>query len=164
MERPLIRFVRRLRLDPADRKAHQELGALLLAARKGDLAEPHFTYLLSASPNDPDLLYQLGQSCFFQGKIAEGKDVLKKAALLAPSEDIYQMVGDYEVQLGLFPDAVESFQKALQLNPDGSSVGLASAYAGQGDFQRAISLLSKVFPKTPEVEECLRLYREGKFK
>lgn len=157
-------FRQALRLDPADRKAHQELGSLLLAARKGKLAEPHFTYLLSASPNDPDLLFQLSQCYFFQGKTMEGKDVLKKAALLAPSEEIYQMLGDYEAQLGLFPDAVESFQKALQLNPDGSSVGLASAYAGQGDFQRAISLLSKVFPKTPEVEECLRLYREGKFK
>jgi len=157
-------FRQALKLDPGDRKAHQELGTLLLAAKKGKLAEPHFTYLLSASPNDPDLLFQLSQSYFFQGMIAEGKDVLKKAALLAPSEEIYQMLGDYELELGLFPDAVESFQKAMQLNPNTSQVGLAAAYAGQGNFEKAINLLSKVFPKTLEVEKRLRLYREKKTK
>lgn len=157
-------FRQALQLEPGDRKAHQELGSLLLAARKGKLAEPHFTYLLSASPNDPDLLFQLSQCYFFQGKTTEGKDVLKKAALLAPSEEIYQMLGDYEAQLGLFSDAIASFEIALQLNPKTSQVGLASAYAGQGDFEKAIFLLSKVFPKTLEVEKRLRLYREGRVK
>ena len=117
-------------LDPKDRKAHLELGTLLLAARKGELAEGHFVEILAMTPNDPDLHLLTGRARLFQGKLDGAGESMSQS-----------------LALGGVAGIAESLHE------------LALAYADADQLDRAIAVMEEIKSRTPAQEEALNEFR-----
>lgn len=70
------------------------------------------------------------------------------------SVDFLKLKGRLELQLGLFPEAAQSYQRVLQIRPvRWAKVGLAKARVGQRQMDEARKLLREVQAEDPQVME-----------
>ena len=106
-----------LELDPTDRAARIELGNLLLRAKRGAQAEPHFEYVLRATPHDPELTYLLGVSRLQQGKLELARESFTKSIAIRPSPSAYWQLGTVAVGLRSASLAIDSYERAIEASP-----------------------------------------------
>ena len=111
-------FAESLKLEPGNRQAHMELGAILLRFGKGDQAAPHFEEVLKANPNDPELLYKLGLAHLQQGRFTEAERHMRRSTQLRPHPVAHWQLGNIYVALRKAKPAIEEYERALKLNPE----------------------------------------------
>jgi len=111
-------YARSLVLDPANRQAHIELGSLLLGIGQGALAEPHFTKVLTATPNDPELIFKLGVAHMMQGKVVQAQQEMRRALESKPIPLAYWHLADMAIAQKDTASAIDQYEAAIRIDPE----------------------------------------------
>ncbi len=107
---------------PATGRAN-EIQEGMEAYKKGayDQAIDHFTAAQLKDPNRPELLYNLGNAYYKKGDFDAAEGQLRDALNLADpalKAKIYYNLGNIDFRKGRMKEAIENYQKALELHPD----------------------------------------------
>ena len=116
-EESAVAFRQALEIDPGHRQAHIELAGILMHLQKPAEAAVHYERALERRPNDPELRLRLGLARMEQGDAEATLEQLTESVALRPSALAHHHLGNTLIQLGRIPDAIASFDAALQLNP-----------------------------------------------
>jgi Flp pilus assembly protein TadD len=106
-----------VRLSPASRSAHLNLGASLMGRGEEDAAEREFRLALDLAPGEAHAYYALGRLALRRERLEEARDWLEQAIARAPEySGSYHALGDVAMKLR-DPAADVAFRRALALNP-----------------------------------------------
>jgi tetratricopeptide (TPR) repeat protein len=103
-------------------------------------AEIYYNELLIDEPNNSEVLNLISTLKLTQNKLDEALEIIESAITLDSNKPIlHQTKGSVLVQKGNLTQAIESFKKALNENPNlyGSQVALGNIYYFNGDKQKA---------------------------
>ena len=127
-------FERAVELNPSAAGSHAHLGHAL--ARTGRLTEGlnHLHYAIRLSPRDPNMAYWL------------------------------EFVGSAKLELGEHREAIETFHRAIDLNPGypRSWAGLGAAYALAGQLEDAHRTIEKLKSMQPSMSSARLIERFGR--
>ncbi len=110
-------FRKAIEIDPNHRQSHIELAGILRHLKQPAEAAKHFEQALERRPNDPELRLKLGLALAEKGDAEAALGEFAKSAELRPSAIAHHHLGNTLIQLGRVPDAVASFDAALNINP-----------------------------------------------
>jgi predicted Zn-dependent protease len=122
----------------------------LIAEQDGDfkLAEAAYRRSLSMNPNQPGPLNNLAYLILLRGgDLNEAKNLVGQAIALEPqAPEFYDTLARIQAKSDNADAAVESFQKALRLDPNSlqALIGLASTYTAAGKKDAAAPLLNQI--------------------
>jgi tetratricopeptide (TPR) repeat protein/peroxiredoxin len=143
-----------LRLNPRQRAAHVELGALLTGRGDGELAARHLLFALKLRANDPDALNKLGVLRMRQGRTQDAIDRYRAALKInpnwLPAANNLAWIRATHPQAS-FRDAAEAVRIAHRICrdmkfPSPSALDtLAAAQAEGADFAAAIETAQRAF-------------------
>ncbi|WP_372777949.1 tetratricopeptide repeat protein [Litorivivens sp.] len=135
-----------VRDNPEDLNLRENYAITLLKQQDIKQAEAQFLAIHTLSPDRPATLNYLGVISDLQGDYAAAGDYYQKALSLQPNNAIFNNNYGYSrLMLGDFIAAEHWFRQALEQNPDQAeriTNNLAIAYARQGQYEKAITLLS----------------------
>jgi superkiller protein 3 len=127
----------------------QALGKAGLALGKAELAvegEAVMRDLLRQEPNNPEMLFYLGNALYYQGKLEETVAPLRRAIALNPD----YAAAYYNLGIALYSqkqpgEAVAAYQKAIDLKPDDAEAynGLGIALREQKKLAEAVAALRR---------------------
>ncbi|HEY7307264.1 MAG TPA: tetratricopeptide repeat protein [Bryobacteraceae bacterium] len=123
------------------------------------LAEQLFDSIRYKYPDTAALQYNLALIQFRTGRITESQRTLLEAVHSGPGKaEIYNLLGTVETKMDLFTDAIKSYSRAIELDPNSidAEVGLASARWAAGMHSEAeaqFQLLLKRHPREAIVYE-----------
>jgi tetratricopeptide (TPR) repeat protein/peroxiredoxin len=125
-----------------------------------DQAEASFRIALRDDPSSAEALYGIGSVCLNQQRNAEAREMFTRAVKLSASypdtlPNAWNNLGILSTREGRMDDAVEYFQKALQLSPDHLIAldNLGNAHRQIGHWAEARSAFERalnVSPTSPE--------------
>jgi len=127
---------RLLRLDPERMQARRKLVDVALAIGRYSDARIHLeSYLLSRSPNDPELMELLGECLFKMGENTRSVEVLQQVIKKAPEriESYRLLAAVYRERLDRPKDADKCMEQLVLANPKS-----AKAHFARGTYLRAI--------------------------
>ncbi|MCB9729481.1 MAG: tetratricopeptide repeat protein [Deltaproteobacteria bacterium] len=122
-------FARATRLDPENATAHYQLG-LVLRYHREEPAEAlkHFQTAEQLSPDDPDVLYQIGRLQTSEGQAESGLTYLNRAIEADPNmEPAWYFKGEALKALGRLQDADAAWREAIAIQPQDARPFLALA-------------------------------------
>ena len=130
---------------PNDTNLAKELCATLLANKEFAPAEINLRGMLEKSPDQPELLWLLGDALVGQQKMEEALAPLEKAAALAPQVlPVRASLGRALMSANRAAEAAPHLEAALPVDRDGSlHFQLSRALAAQGKTERNAGLLKK---------------------
>lgn len=117
-------FVRALRVNPHDVMAMELLGNIMLVDdKKPEDARQMFERITAELPTYPDGFYYLGSSLFDLGKTDQAIPYLLRARELDPKGltkgfDAASLLGDVLMKENRTAEAVQAYEKALEMRPD----------------------------------------------
>lgn len=151
-DRTIATAQQQIKQIPDDYKAYVNLGyAFQQKARETNdpnfyvQAEDALTRALTLKPNYYDAMAGLGQLNLSRHEFVTALDWGLKAQILQPSSAYaYGVIGDAQMELGRYDQAVQTFQKMVDLRPDISSYSRVS-YARElyGDIPGAIEAMQQ---------------------
>lgn len=122
-------------------KHHEQLGIDKLRTRFYAGAWDDFTFMLNYFPNHPRALILMGQVCerWLDPKCNMTLYFDKAIRLTPENAGIYLTQGVYLQKRGKLAEAIESYKKALELNPNSANAhyNLGLAYVAQKNFDLA---------------------------
>src|SRR5258705_3529231 len=122
--------------------SHVERGDRLLEKEKTDAAIIEYRRAVQIDPASVDANEKLARAYFRIGDMARASDVFRRPADLVPDAlDRQLTAGEYALLAGRFEEAQKEAQQVLDREPANAEALalLANAFAGQGDFDSAIS-------------------------
>jgi tetratricopeptide (TPR) repeat protein len=120
------------RVDEAIQLREQGLVALAKARATADptyyrRAEGALTKALAARPDDPDVLVGMGALALARHEFAEALTWGERARATAPKKAaVYGVIGDAQVELGRYEEALDTIQTMVDLKPDAASYSRVS--------------------------------------
>jgi predicted Zn-dependent protease len=134
-----------MRDRPGDVDLERELAGTLLAARQYSSAEGALLALLAKSPDNPELLWMLGESLMAQQKLEEAISPLRKAVKFAPTLlSARASLGRALLAADRAAEALPHLRAALPTDRDGSlHFQLSRALAAQGQTGDAAQAAEK---------------------
>jgi tetratricopeptide (TPR) repeat protein len=172
-DQQIARLQAKLKQYPDDWKAAGDLGdAYLQKVREtGDpawypKAEAVFQRSLQLRPDNFNAMASLGALALSRHQFRDALDWGNRARALNPAQArIYGVIGDAQIELGQYPEAVATFQTMVNLRPDLSSYARVS-YARElyGDLDGAIEMMGKAIVASgpyPENSAYLRVQLSG---
>jgi tetratricopeptide (TPR) repeat protein len=129
-------------LAKADPKSKQYADALYYKAYSHDLlgqtdnAIQTYMKALESSPNDRDLMFNLGRLYYMQTNYAKALEYFQKVRETDPEDfDVNMNIGNSMIQLKKHKEAIPFLVKAAELKPENAGVwyNLAVAYINSGD-------------------------------
>jgi rhomboid protease GluP len=133
-------------MAPGDTRAPYVLGFLYLEQEKPPQARQVFQQMLARHPNNADAHFGLAATASAEEKYPEAAAEYKLAAQFNPDlEGVYSNQGRAQAKLGLYDDAIASFQKELEKSGDDydTEIALANAYDAKGMKQEAAETRQK---------------------
>jgi tetratricopeptide (TPR) repeat protein len=108
-----------------------------------DAARGGLPAYLQPHPTDPELLIGLGAKALSRHDFAEALALGEQARALAPKRAaVYGVIGDAQVELGRYEDALDTIQTMVDLRPDVASYSRVSYLRElQGDLDGAIAAM-----------------------
>lgn len=102
---------------------HLSTGALFFQRGYLDQAESSFQQALRDDPSSAEALYGIGSVYLNRNRNADARQMFERCLKLQPNypdtlPDAWNNLGVLDTREGRIPDSVESFQKALELNPN----------------------------------------------
>jgi tetratricopeptide (TPR) repeat protein len=136
-------------LAQANKSTDQNLGRLAEAVKSittGDLrqAERLLNSVLAQTPRDPDALNLLGVVRAQEQKPQDAERLFRSALVAAPTHvGAHVNLGKLLMATNRSGDAIKVFENAHRLAPDSHEINqhLATLYADNGDYQRAVDTL-----------------------
>jgi tetratricopeptide (TPR) repeat protein len=173
--------VERALLDAREGRIGEAIETMRVLAAEGDVAEPRalkegLERLGEADIEDAAALLHEAldagdrwleermhryQELMLVGDFKRARDELRAAVLERPSyPDLHLLLGAHEMQLGAHDDAIESFARALELNPDfhTARIELARALENVGHTPQALDQLELVLSREPSHAAARRLH------
>jgi tetratricopeptide (TPR) repeat protein len=109
---------RRIELDPDDGDARAMLGtACMLAGRYGDAIEA-YEVAIEYVGNDPELIGNLVECYAREDRHRESANAGQVLVAVAPSPQAWERLGRAYFRLGDYDASVESYQRAVELDPE----------------------------------------------
>ena len=128
-----------------------DLGVRYLSEGNYEEAVIAFTAAIEIEPNHAEAYVGLADTYIGMSDLAQARDVLAgglgvvddDTMLHGKLSDVEYDMGQEELEKGNYDEAVEHFQGALEHDPDREDayLGLADAYLGQGDKEKAVEAL-----------------------
>lgn len=135
-------FGRALALNPGFGRAHAGMAGLY-AEERGDYesATREYQLALSAEPDNPIYLYDMGWAYYRQGMTDRALEILMRASTLSPDDPAGRAkIGWARLRRKEYRSAIEEFQQALRLEPTYAFArfGLARALQREGRSNEAM--------------------------
>lgn len=149
-DRQIERLQERLEALPADASGYVNLGGAFLqkARETGDpsyyaRAEEALTHALELSPDSASSMTTMGVVALGRHQFQEAMDWAQRSLALNPKiADAYGVLGDAQVELGLYEAAFETYQAMVDFKPDlGSYARVSYARKLLGDVDGAIEAM-----------------------
>ena len=142
-ELAIAELARALELAPGNADASRELAEVL--ANQGKFAEAEKLYLESIRERPTDWLGHLQLAFFYEdrARLAESERQLREAGKLAPeNETVVRNLGRLYRLQGRYPEAVDQFLRAIQLQPSARSYNsLGLTYYLMHDYRKSVVAL-----------------------
>jgi len=144
-----------LEMDPADAKAHINLGSALSESGQPEAAIMHFQKAIDLNPANASAYNAMATLLVRMGKPGEAVSYYEKAIDLRPDDaKLHNLLGLVLANTGRSADAIAQYRKAIEADPgDADSyahLGVALAQSGKPD--EAITLLEKALERNPKDE------------
>lgn len=94
------------------------LGLLLVSRGAFEAAIPRFEEALRLEPSNEEATLNLAMAEKALGRSGDAIDQLKQAGASHPSGAVYDLLASMEEDAGQYVEAVQSYQKAVELNPE----------------------------------------------
>jgi tetratricopeptide (TPR) repeat protein len=155
-----------LQLQPDLIEAHFALGVILARQGREDYgaAVDHFLTVLRLDPSHVDARINLSNVLEQEGDFEGAASAIKEALSLADGRaDLYVMLGHKQWGAEKYSDAIKSFHRALELDPQisGAHYGLAMTLRSLGDLSAAQSEFELALKLNPD--DALAHYQLGRF-
>lgn len=147
--------------NPKDIQLHLTLGVILASAKQYKSAQVEFEKANALQPENPDILFNLGQAYLRAGDLSKAELAIKRAQTLKPdSPEILALLAEVYAAQSRSVDALELLARAHKLAPENTSIifSLARASMAQNYFEDAIPLLEsgiKLAPNRPDLQAAL---------
>lgn len=146
------------RIEPRFAQANFELGRLYLERNSYRLAVDH---LGKVGPNDlrfREATFLLGLARFRLGDFAGAEQAFRRVAEAVPLNEVWNNLGAAQSRLGS-PEALESFQKALEGDPADPDYHFNVGYAlfRRGNLEAAAERFRAVLDRDPEDAEAIMM-------
>jgi len=107
------------RLDPNNVAVREQLGALYLQAKQYPQAIHEFQQALHFSPFSGADMLRLATAYEQSGNLSKARDLLEEAGIKMPQDvNVQEELAEVYAELKLFPEAIRSYQRVLQLAPN----------------------------------------------
>lgn len=147
-----------IKLRPDIAAFYNNLGEVHRRREEFQMAHDCFRAALSLSPENPDVLCNVGGVLLALDRVEEAKLVLQEAHRLGPnSSQVQKLFGDLCIRQKKYSDAVIFFSKALVLDSRniGAMVNLSICFEEIGDLQRARDCLERTLQLDPSNVDAL---------
>ena len=150
---PLLRSA--LERDPHDPALNAQLATTLIGEGKKEEALPVLETLTQLEPNNASVNQMLADAYTQAGYPDKADPIYARMVAANPkSEDLLAAQGENQLRERLYPQAQETFQRAVGLKPDDGDAwsGLAFAAFQNKQYQaalKALSMRAKYLPETP---------------
>jgi adenylate cyclase len=138
-----------LALSPHSVLAHHANGQVLRAQWRFEEAIPEYEAVLASDRNSAYAFFALGQCKLYTGHIEESIPLVERAIRLSPRDSQlgiwWQLIGEVHLLESRVDEAIVWLEKARNHTPahPGPRVALASAYALNGEHERAATELAE---------------------
>ena len=168
-QRSIEKYRAQLAQAPGDRTAQLLLGFAYLqnVREKGDptdygRAEAAFDAVLSASPDEVNALVGKGTLALARHEFRDALQLGQRITRLAPrNPDGWGVLADAQTELGMYPEAVKSVQRMVDLRPDLASFSRVSYQRElHGQMRNATSAMEEaveIGSANPENQEYVRV-------
>ena len=150
--------------DDSHMYAHAVLTLTYVFKRQFDKAIPEAEKAVALSPSSAFAVFMLGTALLHSERFEESIPYIKKSLRLSPtagSQYLVNLGGAYRF-LGRYDEAIETYEKALKVQPDyvPARVALAAAYALAGRLDEARSQAAEVMRIDPQfsLERYAKMY------
>jgi adenylate cyclase len=153
-----------LSLNDSLTNAHTLLGSIYLFKGQNDIAIAELERAVELNPNGADCLFELGWGLRCVGRPEEGIPFIERAIRLNPTSPViyFDVLGRAYFLMGRYQDAIEAYNKAVNINPDhlDTHTGLAAVYSilGRAEHARAEAAeILRINPKFSTKEYATRM-------
>jgi tetratricopeptide (TPR) repeat protein len=160
-----------IQLDPRNCSGYTALAQLYLAEGQYNEAARQYEKAIEVKPDNSELLFSLGAAYVDTGQYDRAISVSDMAVRLRPSFAAYENAGTAWFDERRFPEAIKSFEKAVEIAPEDYRTygNLARAYfwapnqrgLAKEKYERAIAMAQQkltVNAKDPDVNLNLAIY------
>jgi len=115
-------------------------------------AERHYLEILTVEPNNSNVLNLLGILKYQNKQYSEAAVYIKKAIEIKPCAYFYETLGKVQFGAGDFDEAIKSYKKSIELEPEvfDTWFNLASVFKKDKQFQNAIEAYQKALTINPK--------------
>ena len=112
-------YLRAVRLNPDKAHNYRCLGDIYRQNKSLDKAVSAYEAAIAAAPTNPWLYVYLSEALIEQNKIEEAKQNCKQSLNFKRSQRVgfYRRVGNLQVKIGSFDEAISTYRQAIKLNP-----------------------------------------------
>ena len=149
-------------LDPSVEPVRETLGLVWTELGRYDKAREHFSYLLTAHPDEPAWYAYVGHTLYREGDLEAATSYLTHALTLARADPVlsgsHRTLGWVRYQEARYDEAIVMFQRASimdPLDPD-AMAGLGWCYVQLGRCDEAAPLFESALALDPYLEQAKR--------
>ena len=145
-------------LDPDSPSVKRAYARVYLGTGKLDQAEKVILDVIEHRPFDDEPHRMLSLTLTRQGRIEEARNELARAITLRPTNVLnYIVLGNSHVEAGRYPDAIQAYTQALEIQPDNKWAisNLALTYYFNGERQKAIAVSESI--RSPDATDLSNL-------
>ena len=165
----IIGYETMLKVTPNDPELRDDLAMLYLSRGMVNNAIRNFEISASLKQESPAAHFNLGTALAQAGRFNASVESFQKALTLRPDYAIaHANLGRVLLAQGKTGEAIAHLEQAEKLDPNNvpTLLGLADAYAGRDEFDRAIEMIDRAsrLPLTQEAANEIRVKRESLLK
>ncbi len=149
-------FTQAARLDEGFSQPCFQLGRLLWSSKNYSVAAGWLERVAADSPNAVEAQFLLGLCRYALGDFEKAESSFRVAVGFVPLNEVWNNLGAAQSRRNL-PEAVESFRKALEGDPNDPAYRFNLGYAlwKKGEFQAAADTFRSVLDLTPEDPQAI---------
>ncbi len=142
-----------LKLHPADKRAHSQMGFYYRSIGDDATAVRHFTEAVKLDKNYAPAYNNIGYSNLSLGRYADAKRAFMTYIKLIPKNpNPYDSYAELLMKTGEYDESIKQYNRALVIDPTfvNSYRGIGNNYAYKGDYAKARESYQRMFDKAPD--------------
>lgn len=160
IEEAIRAYSKAVEIDPQFAEAYANLGSMLGMQGQMEKAIAYFQKALAIKPNIAAVHWNLGNALYKVKRVEEAIACWRKAAEYNPQQFSAEAINDRGTmcaQAGKFAEAMDNYQRAIQIKPDFALayVNLGTVVQKQGKVDDAIAHFNKALELKPD---CIEAY------
>lgn len=142
-----------LKLHPADKRAHSQMGFYYRSIGDDATALQHFNASIKLDKNYAPAYNNIGYSNLSLGRYADAESAFKTYIKLIPKNpNPYDSYGELLMKTGKYDESIKQYNQALAIDPTfiNSYRGIGNNYAYKGDYTKARESYQSMFDKATD--------------